>query len=132
MLGATGSVSAPGFVSAEQLDEAIGRALCLVLPSRREGYGMVVVEAASKGVPTVTVAAPDNAAVEHIEHGVNGLIASGPEPNDLADAILEVAEGGAAMRDTTADWFAANAQALAVETSLERVREAYRAESARR
>ena len=32
------------------------RALCMVLPSRREGYGLVVVEAAASGTPSVVVA----------------------------------------------------------------------------
>src|SRR5215211_5337698 len=35
-------IDAPGFVDGAVIDEALGRALCLVLPSRREGYGLVV------------------------------------------------------------------------------------------
>ena len=54
------------------IDQALGRALCLVLPSRREGYGLVVVEAASRGTPSVVVAGADNAAVELLQDGVNG------------------------------------------------------------
>ena len=34
-----------GFVDPETVDAALRSALCMVLPSRREGYGMVVVEA---------------------------------------------------------------------------------------
>ena len=49
------------------------RALCLLLTSRREGYGLVVVEAASHGTPSVVVAGEDNAATELIEEGVNGI-----------------------------------------------------------
>jgi glycosyltransferase involved in cell wall biosynthesis len=124
-LGADDQVSAPGFVPAEELDERLGRALCLLLPSRREGYGMVVVEAASLGVPSVTVAAPDNAAVEHIEEGVNGFVAPSADPECLAEAILAVAERGAALRASTADWFAANARELSLRNSLERVLESY-------
>ena len=44
-------VDVPGFVPAEQVEQALASALCLVLPSRREGYGLVVVEAASTGTP---------------------------------------------------------------------------------
>src|SRR5262249_60877411 len=43
--GVGGVVEAPGFVSAAEVDGALGEALCLVLPSSREGYGRVVVEA---------------------------------------------------------------------------------------
>ena len=46
-----------------------GRALCLLLPSQREGYGLVVVEAAARGTPSVVVAGEDNAAVELIDGG---------------------------------------------------------------
>ena len=40
------------------------RATCLVLPSSREGYGLVVIEAAAHGTPSVVVAGEDNAAAE--------------------------------------------------------------------
>lgn len=42
----------PGFVADDRLDELMGAAACLVNPSRREGYGLVVVEAAAHGTPT--------------------------------------------------------------------------------
>ena len=70
----TGVVAAPGFVDAEHAStRALRRALCMLLPSRREGYGMVVVEAAARGTPSVVVAGEDNAATELIEEGVNGV-----------------------------------------------------------
>ena len=44
-------------------------------PSRREGYGMVVVEAsAARGTPSIVVAGEDNAAIELVEDGVNGMV----------------------------------------------------------
>ena len=39
----------------------------MVLPSRREGYGLVVIEAAARGHAERRVGGPDNAAVELIE-----------------------------------------------------------------
>ena len=56
------------------------RALCLLLPSRREGYGLVVVEASARGTPSVVVAGEDNAAVELVEEGVNGFVAPRADP----------------------------------------------------
>ncbi len=49
--------------------------MCMLLTSRREGYGLVVVEAAARATPSVVVAGEDNAATELIEEGVNGTIA---------------------------------------------------------
>jgi glycosyltransferase involved in cell wall biosynthesis len=122
-----GRVSAPGFVPHEQVDAALRSALCLVLPSRREGYGLVVVEACAAGTPAVVVADPDNAATELIEEGVNGFVAASDSPEDLAAAIVRVREGGAALRASTAEWYRAKARRLSLEDSLERVAEAYRA-----
>ena len=125
--GLEGRVSAPGFVPHERVDAALRRALCLVLPSRREGYGLVVVEACAAGTPAVVVADPDNAATELIEEGVNGFVADSDSPEDLAAAIVRVREGGAALRASTAEWYRANARRLSLEDSLERVAEGYRA-----
>jgi glycosyltransferase involved in cell wall biosynthesis len=114
-----------GFVVQETLDGALARALCLVVPSTREGYGLVVVESAAMGVPAVVARGPDNAAVELVEDGVNGIVASSPTPADLADAILGVHEKGAELRRSTADWFERHANRLSLESSLERVLERY-------
>ena len=118
-----------GFVASDEVEQALRRALCMVLPSRREGYGMVVVEAAAAGTPSVVVAGPDNAAVELIEEGENGFVARSAAPADLAEAILKVREAGPALRERTAGWFERNARALSLESSLETVLAAYRPSS---
>jgi glycosyltransferase involved in cell wall biosynthesis len=120
-----GIVYAPGFVDAEEIEEAMRCALCLVLPSEREGYGMVVVEAASRGTPSVVVRAPDNAAVELVEDGVNGFVADSAEPDELADAIARVDTAGDALRASTCAWFARNAWRLSLASSLEKVAASY-------
>lgn len=126
------AISAPGFVDAQQVHDALRRALCMVLPSRREGYGMVVVESAACGTPSVVVVEPDNAAVELVDDGVNGVIAASAAPADLAAAIVRVHEAGDALRTSTRDWFAANARRLSLEHSLETVLASYGSASARR
>ncbi len=127
-----GAVRVCGFVAAEEVDRALGRAMCMVLPSRREGYGMVVVEAAAHGTPSIVVAGPDNAAVELVEEGVNGFIAASSSADDLADAILRVHAAGGALRASAADWFEENAQRLSLGHSLNVVAHAYGAADARR
>ena len=119
-------VALPGFVAHEALDSAMAEALCLVLPSRREGYGLVVIEAAAKGTPSIVVAAPDNAAVELIEDGVNGTVAASAAPADLSAAIERVSAAGAGMRESTRRWFERNAGRLSLESSLDAVLESYR------
>ncbi|MGH2799883.1 MAG: glycosyltransferase family 4 protein, partial [Thermoleophilaceae bacterium] len=50
--GLDGALEVPGFVPAKQVEDSLSRALCMVLPSRRVGYGLVVVEAAALGTPS--------------------------------------------------------------------------------
>lgn len=123
--GLTDAVSFPGFVEEQRVSEAMRRALCLALPSTREGYGLVVVEASSVGTPAVVVDAPDNAALELVEDGVNGVVARSAEPPDLAEAILRVHEGGTALRESTADWFERNGERFSLDRSVQAVLAAY-------
>jgi glycosyltransferase involved in cell wall biosynthesis len=117
--GLAGVVDVPGFVTTETVDNTIAYALCLVVPSRREGYGLVVVEAAARGTPSVVVAGEDNAAVELIEEGVNGFVAPSASAEDLAAAIERVRAGGAGLRRATVEWFERNAERLSLRASLE-------------
>jgi glycosyltransferase involved in cell wall biosynthesis len=119
--GAEDVIEAPGFVEAERLEDTMARAACLILPSTREGYGLVVVEAASMGVPSVLVAAPDNASTEHIVEGVNGFVAPDLSPGALADGIVAAVHGGPALRASTAGWFAEHAEQLSIRTALVQV-----------
>ena len=118
-------VSAPGFVASDEVHQAIRRACCLMLPSRREGYGLVVVEASAAGTPSILARGPDNAAIELIEEEVNGLIAPSAAPADLAAAIVAVVHAGASMRSSTREWYARNAERLSLERSLEQVLATY-------
>jgi glycosyltransferase involved in cell wall biosynthesis len=125
-LALNGTIEAPGFVEPERVQGALARALCLVLPSRREGYGLVVVEAAAHGTPSVLVAGDDNAAAELVSDGENGFVAASAEPDDLAAAIVRIHEAGPALRERTSRWFTENQAHLSMDGSLETVLEAYR------
>jgi glycosyltransferase involved in cell wall biosynthesis len=59
-----------------------------VLPSTREGFGIVVIEANACGIPVVVVESPMNAAVDLVKDGVNGFIAS-TNDEDLALKIIK-------------------------------------------
>jgi len=123
--GLEGIVTARGFTATETVDAEMRRAMCMLLTSRREGYGLVVVEAAARATPSVVLAGEDNAATELIVEGVNGTIAHSSEAQAVADAIVRIHEGGLALRESTARWFAENAERLSLESSLRTVLEIY-------
>jgi len=125
--GLDGTVEAPGFVDEKVIDGALAHALCLVLPSRREGYGLVVLEALSRGTPVVLVRGEDNAAAEFVEAGRNGFVVSSASADDLAAAVIQVHSAGPALRASTLEWFREGAERLALDTSLQGVTAAYEA-----
>jgi glycosyltransferase involved in cell wall biosynthesis len=116
--GLEGVVDAPGFVDEAVIEDALSRALCLVLPSRREGYGLVVVETLSKGTPVVLVRAEDNASTELVTEGENGFLADNASAAELAAAVVGVRDGGKSLRESTLAWFVRNSSRLALEQSL--------------
>ena len=124
-LAANDAVAVRGFVAEDELRRAMRRALCLLLPSSREGYGLVVAEASSLGTPPIVVDGPDNAAVELVEDGVNGFVAPSAAPEDLAEAILRVRDAGPSLRKSTADWFALHGERFSLARSVQTVLAAY-------
>ena len=93
-LALDGAVRLPGHRSEDEVEQTIARAACLATASEREGYGLVVVEAAAHGTPVVVVAGPENAAMELVEDGVNGAVSPDAAPESVARAILEVVGAG--------------------------------------
>jgi glycosyltransferase involved in cell wall biosynthesis len=100
-------------------------ALCLLAPSRREGYGLIVIEAAALGVPIIVALGPDNAATELVEDGVNGFVCRTDSAEDLAQAIQKVHEAGAALRRSTVQWHARHLQRVKEQDPLQRILDAY-------
>lgn len=60
-----------------------------VLPSVREGFSVVTVEASAAGIPVITTSHPDNAARELVTDGVNGYLVE-PHAEAFAGAIQDV------------------------------------------
>jgi glycosyltransferase involved in cell wall biosynthesis len=93
--------------------------------SEREGYGLIVVEAAARGTPSVVAAGPENAAAELVVDGVNGTVAPEATPDSIGRAIVQVVQSGTALRESTLRWFIENAEDLRIERSVELVTRSY-------
>jgi glycosyltransferase involved in cell wall biosynthesis len=86
-----------GFLSHEELCAAYTRADVVVLPSLREGFGLVVPEAWMYGTPTIV---SDGAGVsELIVPGTNGLTFPSGDADALSDRLRTVLEDRAAARE---------------------------------
>ncbi len=116
-----------GRVSDDELDHLMSSAAVLVNPSRREGFGLVVAEAAARGTPSVVVAGEDNASAELVIDGVNGFVAPSAEPDDLGAALLAALDGGDALRASTRAWFLAERTTSRLDASLDELLTRYRA-----
>lgn len=93
----TVGVSALGFVQPEDLGgfhQTIG---CLVMPSRREAWGVAIAEAAAAGLPIIATDACGS--VPHLVHDfANGRIAYGGGPASIAECLRYVSDASTAAR----------------------------------
>jgi glycosyltransferase involved in cell wall biosynthesis len=91
-----------GFVQTARVSEALSRALCLILPSSEEQFGLVVIEAMAMGVPAL-VSSNAGAVEKMIDNGVNGWIIDPSSPRALVAAMaLLNCDAAAWMRMATA------------------------------
>ena len=77
-----------GFVQPEQLPEIYQRADVFVLPSRREGWGVVVNQALFAGLPIIA-SNTVGSAIDLVEHESNGYICQAGDVSSLRRAMLE-------------------------------------------
>ncbi|MDD3247362.1 MAG: glycosyltransferase family 4 protein [Methanosarcina sp.] len=88
-LGVSENVKFEGFQEYGALIGKIKASKTLVLPSSREGFGMVVIEAFACLVPVVTVRKKYNAAQGLVEDGVDGFVVE-LEEREIAKAVGKI------------------------------------------
>lgn len=84
------------FVGFQEYDALIGKmkaSKVFVLPSSREGFGMVVIEAFACGVPVITVNEKYNASQGLVEDGVDGFVVP-LDAGSIAEAVGKILQGG--------------------------------------
>jgi glycosyltransferase involved in cell wall biosynthesis len=87
-LGIGDRVNLRGLVPSEQVREEVAGARAFCLPSRREPFGMVLVEAMSLGIPIVATTA--GGIPEVVRHGVDGVLVEPDDPERLGQALRQV------------------------------------------
>ena len=83
-LGIDSAVTFHGHVPEQRKHELLSRAWVHVLPSRKEGWGLAVIEAAQHGVPTVGYGS-SRGLTDSIIDGVTGMLVDGP--GELTTAV---------------------------------------------
>ncbi|MEO8603112.1 MAG: glycosyltransferase family 4 protein [bacterium] len=91
--GVDGRLTLTGYLRGEDLQAAYEVADVLVLPSRSEGFPLVILEAMAAGLPVVTTAIRGMA--DHLRDGVNALFVPPREPAVLATALTRLLQDGA-------------------------------------
>ncbi len=87
-LGIADNVKLVGYVSGSDLAHCYREADAFALPSYREGFPTVLLEAMSAGLPIVTTSL--RGAVDRLEEGVNALFVPPRRPDLLAKALSRI------------------------------------------
>lgn len=97
-----GSVSFPGPLDHAELGARMNRAIGFVLPSLRESFGLVFVEALFSGLPIIY---PKGQAVDGYFDGLPfALAVDARAPTEIAEAMRKIQQNEAALKQELAEW----------------------------
>ncbi|MCL2396293.1 MAG: glycosyltransferase family 4 protein [Acidimicrobiaceae bacterium] len=114
-----------GFVEESELKRLMREATCVVIPSRREGYGLVLVEASRYGTPSAVAGFEENLCTDNVVAGVNGYVAKPPTAERLATVVLQILDDGMALRRSTLAWHRKTAPGSTMDHSVQTVIDLY-------
>lgn len=112
-----------GFVEHDKLPAYYGASDLLVLPSRMESFGLVLVEAMACALPVVATRV--GGIPEVVEEGVTGILVEPNDPQALAEAIIEMLDEPDRMRAMGARGRERVREHFTWDRAAERVEEAY-------
>lgn len=115
-LGVGDRVRFLGRLSDQELGRAYSRATAFVLPSSKEGFGIVFLEAWLRGLPVIC--GKLGASHEIVDDGIDGFVCDETNPADLAGRIFDILSdparasmmGVRGMKKTHAQYLNANAK----------------------
>ncbi len=113
---------AVGFVPPRELGPWYERAAVVVVPSRREGYGMVAREAMAFARPVVATSV--GGLVDAVEDGVTGLLVPPGDPRALRDAIERLLSDSG-LRARLGEAARARADVTSIRATAEALRDVY-------
>lgn len=119
-----GGMTFHGSVVQSTLFAAYAAADVLIFPTLSDGFGMVITEAFSRGLPVITT---DQAgASDFVRHGENGLVIPAGDPEAIADALQwcldnrgKVAAMSSAATETARNWQWSNYRAALFDAVAE-------------
>jgi glycosyltransferase involved in cell wall biosynthesis len=82
------SISLLGYLHSEKLYEAYQESTIFILPSYREGFPTVIIEAMNFGLPIITTPVGGNP--DHLQHGINVLFVKPKDPKSIVNAVVQL------------------------------------------
>jgi glycosyltransferase involved in cell wall biosynthesis len=80
-----------GFQLVDSLPTIFGQANCFVLPSRHDGWGVVINQAIAAGLPVIATRAV-GAAIDLVEHQINGCVIEPDSEQAIFEAMMWMVE----------------------------------------
>ncbi len=88
-----------GFVSNEKRDDLMAQSLAILVPSQREGWGLIVTEANAQNTPAIVYPSPG--LQEAVGYGKTGLISKQKNYNSLYEEMVKIWKDPDLCKDLT-------------------------------